>query len=169
MEKMEFRDHVRTTGGALHRWFVAQSYDALCVALIWLIGLWIIRVPWAPLWAALAFAFQYIPHFGPILSVMGPAFAGLASGGGMRMLYVLMLYAIIAVVDGLVLQPYLMKRTNRVPIWASILTPLVLGFFFNFAGVLVSAPLLAVIYAYRARKTAVEILPPDSRPQRLKQ
>ncbi len=165
---MEFRDHVRTTGGALHRWFVAQSYDALCVAAMWLLGLWIIHVPWAPLWAALAFAFQYIPHFGPILSVLGPAFAGLTSGGGMRMLYVLMLYAIIAVVDGLVLQPYLMKRTNKVPIWASILTPLVLGFFFNFVGVLISAPLLAIIYAYKARSQRPEILPPDPRPQPLK-
>ena len=164
---MEFRDHVRTTGGALHRWFVAQSYDALAVAAIWLIGLEIIRVPWAPVWAVLAFAFQYIPHFGPILSVMGPSFAALVSGGGTRFLYVLILYAIIAVVDGLVLQPYLMKRTNRVPIWASILTPLVLGFFFNFVGVLVSAPLLAVIYAYRgrSRRPEVEILPPDPRPQ----
>ena len=167
---MEFRDHVRTTGGALHRWFVAQSYDALCVAAIWLVGLWIIHVPWAPVWAVLAFAFQYIPHFGPILSVMGPAFAAVVSGGGTRMLYVLMLYAIIAVVDGLVLQPYLMKRTNKVPIWASILTPLVLGFFFNFVGVLVSAPLLAVIYAYRARsrQPEVEILPPDPGPQQLR-
>jgi predicted PurR-regulated permease PerM len=162
---MEVRDHLRTTGGALHRWFVAQSYDALIVGLIWLAGLWIIGVPWAPLWAVLAFAFQYIPHFGPILSVLGPAFAGVTSGGGMRLIYVLMLYAVIAVIDGLVLQPYLMKRTNRVPIWASILTPLVLGFFFNFIGVLISAPLLAVIYAYRARSREPEILPPDPRPQ----
>lgn len=162
---MEFRDHLRTTGSALHRWFVAQSYDALIVGLIWLLGLWIIGVPWAPLWAVLAFAFQYVPHFGPILSVLGPAFAGVTSGGGMRLLYVLMLYAIIAVIDGLVLQPYLMKRTNRVPIWASILTPLVLGFFFNFVGVLISAPLLAVIYAYKARSRAPEILPPAPRPQ----
>ena len=36
---MEFRDHLRTTGGALRRWFVAQSYDALLVAAIWLLGL----------------------------------------------------------------------------------------------------------------------------------
>jgi len=162
---MEFRDHLRTTGGALHRWFVAQSYDALLVAAIWLLGLWIIGLPWTPLWAVLAFAFQYIPHFGPILSLIGPAVAGVTSGGAMRLIYVLMLYAIIAVVDGLVLQPYLMKRTNQVPIWASILTPLVLGFFFNLVGVLVSAPLLAVVYAYKARGQEPEILPPDPRPQ----
>ena len=162
---MDLGDHVRTTGGALHRWFVAQTYDALIVAGIWLLGLWIIHVPWAPSWAVLAFAFQYIPHFGPILSLLGPAFAAVTSGGGMRLIYVLILYAVIAVTDGLVLQPYIMKRTVKVPIWASILTPLVLGFFFNFVGVLVSAPLLAVLYTYRSRSLQPQILPPDPRPQ----
>ena len=162
---MDLGDHLRTTGSALHRWFVAQSYDALIVGAIWLVGLWIIGVPWAPLWALLGFAFQYIPHFGPILSLIGPAFAGVTSGGGMRLIYVLTLYAVIAVTDGLVLQPYLMKRTVKVPIWASILTPLVLGFFFNFVGVLVSAPLLAVLYTYRSRSLQPQILPPHPRPQ----
>jgi len=58
---------------------------------------------------------------------------------------------VIAVVDGLVLQPYLMRRTARVPIWASILTPIVLGLFLSFWGVLLAAPILAIIYAYRSR------------------
>jgi predicted PurR-regulated permease PerM len=44
-----------------------------------------------------------------------------------------------------------MKRRALVPVWASVLAPLVLGFFFSFWGLLVAAPLLAVIYAYRAR------------------
>jgi predicted PurR-regulated permease PerM len=38
-----------------------------------------------------------------------------------------------------------------VPIWASILAPIVLGMIFSFWGVLLAAPLLAVVYAYRAR------------------
>jgi predicted PurR-regulated permease PerM len=70
----------------------------------------------------------------------------------MHLLYVLMLYAIIAVIDGIVLQPYLMKRSNRVPVWASILAPIVLGFVIPFWGVLLAPPLLAVIYAFRRPK-----------------
>ena len=62
-----------------------------------------------------------------------------------------MLYAIIVMIDGFLLQPYLMKRAAKVPMWASILTPLVLGILIPFWGVLLSAPLLAVVYAYRAR------------------
>ena len=148
---MDFLDHLKLTGSALKGWFVAQCYDALLVALMWLIGLEIIHVPLAPLWAVLGAGLQFIPNFGPMLAVIGPAIVGGLSGGWMRLIYVLILYAIIAVTDGLLLQPYLMKRRVKVPIWASILAPIVLGFVIPFWGVLLAPPLLAVIYTYRNR------------------
>ena len=148
---MELKEHAQVTGGALKRWFLAQLQDSLCVGALWLIGLLIIGVPLAPLWAVIAAVFQFVPHLGPIISLIGPAVAAAVSGDFMRLIYVLILYAVVAVVDGLVLQPYLMRRTARVPIWASILAPIVLGLIFNIWGVLLAAPLLAVIYAYRAR------------------
>jgi hypothetical protein len=48
-----------------------------------------------------------------------------------------------------------MKRAVRVPIWASILTPIVLGIVIPFWGVLISAPLLAVVYAYKERQARI--------------
>ncbi len=147
---MPVEQHARIVGGALKRWFIAQTQDALAVAALWLVGLLIVGVPWAPLWAALAFVLQYIPHLGPVMTLMGPAIAAAISGGFMRMIYVFIVYAVIVIVDGLVLQPYLMRRTARVPIWASILAPIVLGLIFSFWGVVLAAPLLAVVYAYRA-------------------
>ena len=148
---MDPREHIRITGGALHRWLVAQTYDALIVGGLWYAGLEIIHVPLAPFWAVLGAALQFVPNIGAVIALIGPAFLALASGGWERSLYVLILYAVIVVIDGLVLQPYLMRRMNRVPIWASLLTPLVLGILIPFWGVLLSAPLLAVIYAYKAR------------------
>jgi len=152
---MRAGEHLRLTGGALKRWFIAQTQDSLVVAALWLFGLMALRVPGAPLWAVLAFFLQYIPNFGPVLTLVGPMVAegieGLFGGSWIKLLYVLILYAAIAAVDGLFLQPYIMKRTVRVPVWASILTPIVLGLFLGFWGVLISAPLLAVVYAYRKR------------------
>ena len=148
---MKAGEHLRLTGGALKNWFVAQTQDAIAVGLLWLIGLWIIGIPWTPLWALIGALTQYIPNFGPIIAVIPPALVGFAGQDSMRGVYVLILYAIIVVFDGLVLQPYLMKRTVKVPIWASLLTPLVLGIAIPFWGVLLSPPLLAVIYAYRHR------------------
>jgi len=148
---MEWRDHLRTTGTALKHWFIAQCCDSLAVALLWLAGLWIIGIPWAPVWAILAGMLQFIPNFGGPIAVIIPAILAL-SHDRMRFFYVLMLFAGIMVIDGLFLQPYLMKRTARVPFWASLLTPIVIALLIPFWwAILLAPPLLAVIYAFRAR------------------
>ena len=152
---MNFAEHARLTGTALRNWFIAQMKDSLAVGVIWLVGLWIIGVPWAPLWALLGAIFQFVPNFGPLLSVIGPAAAALFfTEDAMKTVYVLILYACIAVVDGLWLQPFIMKRTVKVPIWASIVAPIVLGVAIPFWGILLAAPLLAVVYAYREQHRA---------------
>jgi predicted PurR-regulated permease PerM len=150
---VDFGEHFRVTGGALKNWFVAQLEDSLAVGLLWLIGLYIIGVPAAPLWALLGALFQFVPQIGAVLGVIGPALTAMFKWGDWEHpLYVLMLYAVIAIVDGFLLQPYIMKRTARVPVWASILAPIVLGMVIPFWGVLLAPPLLAVLYAYKARQ-----------------
>ncbi len=153
---MDWRDHARTTGAALKNWFIAQCYDSLCVAAIWLIGLLIIGIPLAPLWAVLAGALQFIPNFGAVISVIGPAISGALSDDSMRFFYVLMLFAVIMVVDGLFLQPYLMRRTAKVPLWASLVVPIVMGIIIPIWGVLLAPPLLAVFYAFKRRNLATQ-------------
>ena len=148
---MTAKDHLRITGSALRGWAIAQLQDSLAVGILWLVGLWIIHVPWAPLWAILAAVLQIIPHLGPILGLLGPVLAAtLAWRDWRHPLYVLILYAVIVVVDGFLLQPYIMRRVARVPMWLSIFAPIVLGFVIPFWGVLLAPPLLAVVYAYKA-------------------
>jgi predicted PurR-regulated permease PerM len=53
----------------------------------------------------------------------------------------------------LLFQPWLLKRTSRVPFWASILAPIVLGILIPFWGVLLAPPLMALIYAFRRPRT----------------
>lgn len=150
---MNFTDHLRTTGSALKHWALAQLQDSLAVGVLWLIGLYILHVPLAPMWAFLAAVLQIVPHFGPILGVLGPVItATIKWMDWEHPLGVLALYAVIVVIDGLLLQPYIMRRTAKVPLWASILAPILLGIVWPFWGVLVAPPLLAVIYAYRARR-----------------
>ena len=147
---MNLGEHFRITGSALKNWLIAQLQDSIAVGLLWLIGLYVLKVPWAPLWALLAATLQVVPHLGPVLGVIGPVLAATFRWGDWEHpLYVLMLYAGIAVVDGFLLQPYIMKRVAKVPIWASLLTPIVLGILIPFWGVLLAPPLLAVVYAYK--------------------
>ena len=148
---MDFRQHLRITGGALKNWAVAQFQDSLAVGVMWFIGLEILHVPWAGCWAILAALLQFVPHLGPVLGMHGPAVtAAIKWGDFLHFVYVLILYVLIVVVDGLLLQPYIMRRTAKIPIWVSILAPLVLGLVIPFWGVLLAPPALAILYAYKA-------------------
>ncbi len=149
---MGFGDHVRTTGGALKNWAVGQLQDSLAVGVLWLVGLYILHVPLAPMWAVIAAVLQMVPHFGPVLGLLGPVLtATIRWMDWEHPLGVLGLYAVIVVLDGLLLQPYIMRKRAKVPLWASIFVPIVLGVIWPFWGVLAAPPLLAVLYAYRAR------------------
>lgn len=161
---MQVSQHIDITGGALRRWLIAQFYDSLAVGALWWFGLDYLHVPWAPFWAILAAGLQFIPHFGPVLAFMGPALVALFAGGFEQFLYVLILYGAIIVIDGLVLQPVIMRRTARVPIWASLIVPILLSLIFGFWGLLLAAPLLAVIFAYRAHGKRVESSLPRQTP-----
>jgi hypothetical protein len=147
--------HMRTVGSALVNWWRAVSIQALCLAVLWLIGLEILRVPLAPAWALVAGLMAFVPNIGGVIALIGPVFSILVTGKDYdRLAFLLGIYAIIVVIDQLVLQPWLMKRMARVPLWASILVPLVLAFnpITPFWGVLLAPPLLAIIYAFRKPK-----------------
>jgi predicted PurR-regulated permease PerM len=147
--------HLRTAGTALVNWWRAASIEALCVAVLWLIGLEILRVPLAPAWALVAGLMAFVPNIGGVIALIGPVFSILVTGKDLeRLAFLLGIYAIIVVIDQLVLQPWLMKRMARVPLWASILVPLVLAFnpITPFWGVLLAPPLLAIVYAFRKPK-----------------
>jgi predicted PurR-regulated permease PerM len=161
---MDFRDHLRTTGSALKNWAVAQMQDSLAVGVLWLIGLYLLHVPLAPMWAVIAAVLQIVPHFGPILGLLGPVLAVTIKWMDWEHpLGVLGLYAAIVIFDGLLLQPYIMRRTVKVPIWESVLSPIVLGVIWPFWGVLAAPPLLAVLYAYRARRKDAGTHSPQNR------
>ena len=114
-KKVEIREHLLITGTALKRWFMAQTYDALAVGLLWLVGLLLLGVPLAPMWALLGTLLQFLPHLGTMLALVGPAVTAAIASGPEGLLYVVILYALIVAIDGLLLQPYLMKRTARNP------------------------------------------------------
>jgi predicted PurR-regulated permease PerM len=144
---------LRTAGTALVNWWRAATLDALIVGVLWLVGLELIRVPLAPFWALLGAMLQIIPTFGGMIALIGPvlsvAFQG--SEDWWRLGLVLGLYGVIAILEGLVIGPYVLHRTTRVPWWAAFLGPIVLGIVIPFWGVLLAPPILAVAFALRDR------------------
>ena len=144
--------HLKTAGSALLNWWRAATLDALIVGVLWLIGLELIRVPWAPFWAILGGLLQIVPTFGGMIALIGPVIAVAVTtkdDDWWRLGLVLGLYGLIAILEGLVIGPYILHRTTKVPWWAAFLGPILLGILIPFWGVLLAPPLLAVIYAFR--------------------
>lgn len=142
--------HLKTAGGALLNWWRAAVLDALIVGVLWLIGLELIRVPLAPMWAVLGGLLQILPTYGGMIALIGPVlFVALSGHDEWRLGLVLGLYGLIVILEGLVIGPYVLHRTTRVPWWATFLGPIVLGIIIPFWGVLLAPPLLAVIFAFR--------------------
>jgi predicted PurR-regulated permease PerM len=147
---------MRTAGRALVDWWRAATLDALIIGVLWLIGLELIHVPLAPLWALLGGMLQIIPVYGSMIALIGPVISVFFMGSEdlWRLGLVLGLYGLIVMLEGLVIGPYILHRKTRVPWWAALLGPIVLGFIIPFWGVLLAPPLLAVIFAFRDRATA---------------
>ena len=140
-------------GSALLNWWKVTVLDALLVGALWLFGLSLLHVPWAPFWALIGALTQFIPNYGGMLALIGPALSLLFAGRSWRQFGLLLcLYAVIVLIDQLGLQPWLMKKNTRVPIWASIFGPIILGILIPFWGVLLAPPLLAIIFAFRKPK-----------------
>ena len=146
------QDRLRRAGGALMNWWRATTLDALLVGAMWLVGLLIIRVPLAPLWAFIAALCQFVPGIGIALAACGPVVsAAFASSDSdfEKVWWTLGLYGVIVILDGLVIQPLILKRHTRVPWWAALLGPIIGGILLPPWGALLAPPILAVIYALR--------------------
>ena len=144
--------HLKTAGSALVNWWRAATLDALIVGVLWLIGLELIRVPWAPFWAILGGLLQIIPTYGGMIALIGPVISVAVTASEddwWRLGLVLGLYGVIVILEGLVIGPYILHRTTKVPWWAAFLGPIILGILIPFWGVLLAPPLLAVIFAFR--------------------
>lgn len=149
--------HAKTAGRALLNWGRAVLIEGLCLAALWWTGLLLLHVPLAIVWALVAGVMAVVPNIGGVIALIGPVLSVLFTGHDMfRLALLLGLYAVIVVIDQLAVQPIVMKKVTRVPIWASVLAPIALGIIIPFWGVLLAPPLLAVVYAFRKPKPAGE-------------
>lgn len=146
-------DHARKAGGALMNWWRAATLDALLIGILWFIGLELLHIPLAPLWAVLGALFQFVPNVGGMLALIGPSLSLLFVGPHWEEYGLLLcLYAVIVLIDQFLILPLLLRKITRVPIWAAIFGPIILGILIPFWGVLIAPPLLAVIFAFRKPK-----------------
>jgi predicted PurR-regulated permease PerM len=87
------------------RYLVVTTVFGLIVAVLDMVGLWVLGIPLAVLWGVLAFLTNYIPNVGFIIGLLPPALLGLLQGGWGLMLAVVAVYGGLNFVLQSIVQP----------------------------------------------------------------
>lgn len=74
------------------RYLIVTTVFGFIVAVLDVVGLWILGIPLAVLWGVLAFLTNYIPNVGFVIGLLPPALLGLLEGGWGLMIAVITIY-----------------------------------------------------------------------------
>ncbi len=125
-------------------WMQGQLLLGVLVGFMVYVGLVIVGVPNALLFAVLAAIFELIPLFGPVLAAIPAIFATYAALGMTPALIVLAIYLLIQQLENHVIYPMVVKKVVGVPPMVSIIALFIGGQLAGFLGVIIAVPLAAV-------------------------
>jgi predicted PurR-regulated permease PerM len=138
------REVLTTVGYTLQYWLVGQFFSIMVVGLSMVLGYTLIGIPLALVLGVLAGLLEFIPNFGPMLSVI-PALLIALLTSPTRALYVLILYAVVQTVESYLLTPLVQQRAVELPPVVTIIAVVLMGKLFGVLGLLLATPLAAVV------------------------
>ncbi len=132
------------TATTLRRWLLMQFLAMIAIGVVSTLALIALDVRGAIALGIIAGILEFIPYVGPILSAV-PAIGMALLDSPEKALYVALAYTAIQQLEGVVLQPLLMKEGLQVPPVITILSQGLLATVFGFLGLLLAVPLVASI------------------------
>jgi predicted PurR-regulated permease PerM len=126
------------------QWMQGQILLMLLVGVLVFLGLTILGVKHAFLFALLAGLLEIIPLFGPVLASIPPILVGISDGGASQALIVAGLFIIIQQFENHLIYPLVVNKVVGVPAMVVMLALLIGGQLGGFLGALLSVPLAAV-------------------------
>jgi predicted PurR-regulated permease PerM len=132
------------TATTLRRWLLMQLVAMLAIGSVTTVVLLLLDVKAAVALGLIAGLLEFIPYVGPILSAV-PAIAMALVDGPEKALWVVVAYIAIQQLEGVVLQPLLMKEGLELPPVMTILGQALFSLVFGFLGLLLAVPLLASV------------------------
>lgn len=138
------RDVLRQLNRAL-KWFLLARAASMAVlfGLTW-IGLALLGVPFAFPLALLAGLLEFIPNIGPVIAAV-PAVAVAFAQAPILGVWVILLYVVLQGVESYLITPLIQREMVSIPPALLFVVQLLLGYFFGLLGLLLAAPLTAVL------------------------
>jgi predicted PurR-regulated permease PerM len=132
------------TATTLRRWLQMQMIAMLLIGVVTTVVLLLLGIKGAIALGIIAAILEFIPYVGPILSAVPAVAMGLLDGPE-KAIYVVIAYIAIQQLEGVVLQPLLMKEGLELPPVMTILGQALLSLVFGFLGLLLAVPLMASV------------------------
>ena len=129
----------------MRAWIWAQMLSMLLLGTLTVVGLWLLRVPYALAFGVFTGVVAIIPFFGTLVSTVLPAIFVLTIGGWSHAIAVTALGIGVHLIGVNVVTPLIFEERLNMPPLLTILSVLVGGALMGLLGVVVAVPLLAVI------------------------
>jgi predicted PurR-regulated permease PerM len=142
------RDHARLVGERLRSawigWMQGVVFDMFISGTLLYIGLTIIGLDFAIVFAVLTALLVVIPYYGAILGAIPPVLFAFTESPG-RALAVLIVYIAVQQIEGNVIIPVVMSRTTRLHPAVIAIGVLVVGRLFGIVGLFVAVPIVSAL------------------------
>ena len=148
VKKIEFADrnqdamfHIENIFSKIKNYMVIKALISLLTGAIVWISLLFIGTDYAFLWGILAFMLNFIPNIGSIIAAVPAVLITLVQLGGLSALLVTLLYTVINVVIGSIVEPKVMGRGLGLSTLIIFLSLMFWGWLLGIVGMLLSIPL----------------------------
>lgn len=142
--RARYREVLNRLAFTLRWWMIGQLVPMLVIGVITAVGLKLIGVELWLILGLLAALFNFIPNFGPLISGV-PAFLLALADSPQKAMWVVLLYVLSQNLEGYILTPLVQRRAVEMPPALLILFQVLAGLLLGALGVVLAAPLLAVI------------------------
>lgn len=140
--RRDFANALTEVASTLRWWMVGTGISMSIIAVATTLALWAIGMPGFVALGVLAGLLQFIPNVGPVISAIPAVLLALVVAPS-KVVWVILLYAGIQLIESNVLTPLVMKKAVHVPPALSILFQTLMAIVFGFLGLLLAVPILA--------------------------
>jgi predicted PurR-regulated permease PerM len=132
------------THDAISRWMIAKLSSMLIVGIATAIGLYVLGIPLSLGLALIAALLCFIPNIGPFLGLV-PALLVAFMDGTDKVLYVIILYSGIQLIETNLITPLIEKKMMALPAALSLVWMVLCGGFAGILGLLLATPILVAL------------------------
>jgi predicted PurR-regulated permease PerM len=131
-------------GHTLRRWLLGQFMAMVLIGVSTGVVLWLFGVRLALVVGIIVGLLSFIPYLGPIIGVI-PVVIVAGPEGATTLLWVLLAYTAVQMVEGYGITPLIFERTVYLPPVFTIITQMLLGAVLGMKGIVLATPLAAVV------------------------